>query len=70
VAAKHRRYLMAGQWIVNRAGSKGLGRIEVLDHRLSGRVEALDQKVSRHFPWLVGIQVAVLLAVVTALAAR
>ena len=45
-------------------------RIEVLDHRLSGRIEALDTKISRHFIWTVGIQMAVLLAVVTALAGR
>lgn len=31
------------------------------------RIDALDQKVSRHFVWLVGIQVSVLLAVVMAL---
>jgi hypothetical protein len=45
-------------------------RIEVLDHRLSTRIEALDQKISRHFTWTVGIQVAVLLAVVAVLAGR
>ena len=31
------------------------------------RIDALDQKVSRQFVWLVGIQVAVLLAVIGAL---
>lgn len=30
-------------------------------------IDALDQKVSRHFMWLVGIQIAVLLAVIGAL---
>jgi archaellum component FlaC len=43
------------------------GRIEALDQRLSGRIDALDQKVSRQFLWLVGVQVAVLLAVIGAL---
>jgi len=33
----------------------------------NSRIDALDQKVSRQFIWLVGIQVAVLLAVVGAL---
>jgi len=42
-------------------------RIDALDQRLSSRIDALDQKVSRQFIWLVGIQVAVLLAVVGAL---
>lgn len=42
-------------------------RIEALDQRLSGRLEALDRKVSTHFTWLVGIQVAVLLAVIGAI---
>ena len=49
-------------------------RIDVLDQRidrfrgeLSGRIDALDQKMSRQFVWLVGIQVAVLLAIIGAL---
>ena len=33
-------------------------------------MDALDQKVSKQFIWLVGIQVAVLLAVVGALIGR
>jgi hypothetical protein len=37
---------------------------------LGDRIQALDQKVSRHFTWTVGIQVAVLLAVVAALTGR
>ena len=37
---------------------------------LGGRIDALDQKISRHFTWIVGVQVAVLLAVVPALAGR
>lgn len=43
------------------------GQMEALDERLSGRIEALDHKLSRGFVWLVGIQFAVLLAVVAAL---
>jgi uncharacterized coiled-coil protein SlyX len=46
------------------------GRIEALDQRLSGRIEALDHKLSTQFTWLVGIQVAVLPAVVGALIAK
>lgn len=53
------------------AVSHGLSsRIEALDLRLSGAIQALDHKISRNFIWTVGIQVAVLLAVVTALTAR
>lgn len=47
------------------------GRVEGFDHRFDGlerRLEALDQKMTRHFTWTVGIQVAILLAVVAALA--
>jgi tetrahydromethanopterin S-methyltransferase subunit G len=49
----------------------GLDRkLDELDHKLSSRIEVLDQTVSRQFTWTVGIQVAILLAVVTALAGR
>lgn len=34
---------------------------------LAARIDALDQKVSRQFVWSVGIQIAVLLAIVGAL---
>jgi hypothetical protein len=47
--------------------SRGYAEIREAIQHLSGRIEALDQKVSRQFLWLVGIQVAVLLAVVGAL---
>jgi len=46
------------------------GKVDRFRDELSGRIEALDQKISRHFTWTVGIQVAVLLAVVAALAGR
>ena len=52
-------------------------RFERVDHRfervdrrfeaVDGRFVALDQKIDRHFTWLEGIQVAVLVAVVGAL---
>jgi len=37
-------------------------RMEALDQRLSSRIEALDQKFSRHFLWVIGIQVTILLS--------
>jgi uncharacterized coiled-coil protein SlyX len=55
---------------VDRFREELAGRIEALDQRLSGRIEALDHKLSTQFTWLVGIQVAVLLAVVGALIAK
>jgi uncharacterized coiled-coil protein SlyX len=49
------------------------GRIDAVDQKvdrvreeLARGIERLDQKVSKHFVWLVGIQVAVLLAVISA----
>jgi chaperonin cofactor prefoldin len=49
-------------------------RFEHVDHRfaelqgqINQRFDAADQKVDRHFTWLVGIQVAALVAVVGAL---
>ena len=42
-----------------------IGSISV---RLDSRIDALDTRASRHFTWLVGIQVAVLIAIVSALA--
>ncbi len=42
-------------------------RIDHLDASLSQRIDALDQKVSRQFVWIIGIQVATILAVVGAL---
>ena len=49
-------------------------RFEQVDHRfaelqgqMNQRFDAVDQKIDRHFTWLVGIQVAVLVAVVGAL---
>ena len=49
-------------------------RFELVDQRflemhgyMNQRFDAIDQKIDRHFTWLVGIQVAVLVAVVGAL---
>ena len=41
--------------------------VESLDQRLSGRIDALDTKMSRQFTWTIGIQVAMLLAIISAL---
>ena len=40
---------------------------ESLDQRLSGRIDALDTKMSRQFTWTIGIQVAMLPAIISAL---
>jgi len=47
-------------------------RVEVRDLRdqMDRRFEALDSKVSRHFTWLVGVQVMTLVAIVGALLGR
>ena len=42
-------------------------RIDALDQRFAGRLDALDEKFSRYFLWTIGIQIAVLLAVIGAL---
>jgi hypothetical protein len=47
--------------------------IDRLDNRMDGleaRIDRLDDKVSRYFTWLVGIQIGVLIAVVGALLRR
>lgn len=48
-------------------------RFETIERRFEAidrRFELMDDKMSRHFPWLVGIQVATLIAVVGALLSR
>ena len=45
-------------------------RIDTLDAGFSRRVDALDDKVSRQFIWVVGIQVTTLVAIVGALLTR
>ena len=44
-------------------------KVDRFREELAGRIEALDQKMSRQFIWLVGIQIMVLLAVISALLA-
>ena len=45
-------------------------RIETLDAGLARRMDALDDKVSRQFVWVVGVQVTTLVAIVGALLTR
>ena len=46
------------------------GMREALDAKIDLTRDTLDQKMSRHFLWLVGIQVTTLVAIVGALLAR
>lgn len=48
--------------------SQGFGELRDSIRLVDGHVRALDDKLSRQFLWTVGIQIAVLLAVVGALA--
>ncbi len=41
-----------------------------LEHRMDERFDGLDQKMSRQFLWLAGMQMTLLIAVVGALIAR
>jgi hypothetical protein len=41
--------------------------VDTLHQRLSARIDGLDDKMSRQFTWLVGIQIAILIAVIGAL---
>ena len=45
-------------------------RSDGLEDRFERRVEGLEDKMSRHFTWVVGIQVTTLVAIVGALLAR
>lgn len=42
-------------------------KVDRFREELAARIDALDQKVSKQFIWLVGIQIMVLLAVIGAL---
>ena len=42
-------------------------KLDGIAQRLDARIDVLDGRASRHFTWLVGIQVASLIAIVTAL---
>jgi len=59
---------------VDRFRAELSSRIDALDQKLdrfreelSSRIDALDYKMSRQFIWLVGIQIAMMLAVIGAL---
>ncbi len=45
------------------------GAVDDRFQAMTDRIDALDQKMSRQFVWLVGIQITVLVAVVSALIA-
>lgn len=45
-------------------------RVDGLDQKLDQRTAALDDKISRQFTWIVGIQVTTLVAIVASLLAR
>ena len=45
-------------------------RLNVMDTKIDLTRDALDQKMSRHFLWLVGIQVTMLVAILGAQLAR
>ncbi len=45
-------------------------KVDRFRQELAARIEALDQKISTQFRWLVGIQIAVLLAVISALVTK
>lgn len=48
----------------SRLGSDVRERLTQLDQRLTSRLDSLDQKLSTQCRWLIGIMVAVLLAVI------
>ena len=69
----HRRFEQVDHWFVALQDQMNR-RFEQVDHRfgevqaqINQRFDGADQKVDRHFTWMVGIQVAVLVAVVGAL---
>jgi len=45
-------------------------RVDHLEHRMDTRFERVEDKMSRQFFWLVGIQVTTLVAIVAALVSR
>jgi hypothetical protein len=45
-------------------------RLGTLDSKIDTKTDNFDAKITRHFTWLVGIQVAVLVAIVGALVSR
>ena len=45
-------------------------RLTAMDQKIDLRTDALDAKLSRHFMWLVGMQITTLVAVLAAVLAR
>jgi hypothetical protein len=45
-------------------------RVDSLSGRLDSRMDAFDAKLSRQFTWLVGIQIVMFVAIISALANR
>jgi uncharacterized coiled-coil protein SlyX len=45
-------------------------KVDRVRDELARRIEALDERVSRQFTWMVGIQVTILLAVIGTLLAK
>jgi len=43
-------------------------RFVALEERMERRFDGMDAKISRHFYWMVGIQITTLTAIITALA--
>ena len=52
---------------IDAVGQRLDAKLDRIGQRLDARIDVLDGRASRHFTWLVGIQVAVLIAIVTAL---
>jgi len=48
----------------------GVNRLDARIDTVDGTLDRLDDKASRHFTWLVGLQVALLIAVIGALLGR
>jgi len=42
-------------------------KVDRFREELSSRIDALDQKFSRYFLWLIGIQITILLAIIATL---
>jgi len=38
-----------------------------LDHKVDTRIDSLDQKFSRYFLWIIGIQVTIFLSIIATL---
>ena len=45
-------------------------KIDAVEYKLDGKLSVLSDKIDRHFMWLVGIQIAALVAIIGALVRR